>query len=387
MIIKKYLAKNMNEALIKIRSELGKDAIIISQRKVRAAGVKGYFSPKIIEITAAIENSKTPAKSERRKYTKSSNDFNESLEDFKKLIQKGQDGLKAKNIEQQVHKPENKQENKLEKSELDSEAKEIKNLLSKVIKNTEKEEDLILKKLKDIDIDEVFFEEIREQCSDDVKNFEEDFNKVLSKDIHIWDGDLNGKVVLVGPTGVGKTTTIAKLAGRLSLIDKKKVGLITIDTYRIGAVEQLKTYAEIMGIPFRVVITLKEMEQAIKDLEDCDVVLIDTTGRSSKNYMQISELRAYVNKVNADHTALVVSSTTKNRDLDVIIKGYSEIGYDKIIITKLDETRAYGSIYNICKKSNSKIAYITTGQNVPDDIKRPKIEELKKIVLGEENLC
>ncbi|AYE33415.1 flagellar biosynthesis protein FlhF [Clostridium septicum] len=387
MIIKKYLAKNMNEALIKIRSELGKDAIIISQRKVRAAGVKGYFSPKIIEITAAIENSKTPAKSEGRKYTKSSNDFNESLEDFKKLIQKGQDGLKAKNIEQQVHKPENKQENKLEKSELDSEVKEIKNLLSKVIKNTEKEEDLILKKLKDIDIDEVFFEEIREQCSDDVKNFEEDFNKVLSKDIHIWDGDLNGKVVLVGPTGVGKTTTIAKLAGRLSLIDKKKVGLITIDTYRIGAVEQLKTYAEIMGIPFRVVITLKEMEQAIKDLEDCDVVLIDTTGRSSKNYMQISELRAYVNKVNADHTALVVSSTTKNRDLDVIIKGYSEIGYDKIIITKLDETRAYGSIYNICKKSNSKIAYITTGQNVPDDIKRPKIEELKKIVLGEENLC
>lgn len=106
-----------------------------------------------------------------------------------------------------------------------------------------------------------------------------------------------GKVtVLVGPTGVGKTTTIAKLAGKLSLIDKKKVGLITIDTYRIGAVEQLKTYADIMNIPFKVVFSIKDMEKAIIDLDYCDVILVDTTGRSSKNMMQISELRAFIEK-------------------------------------------------------------------------------------------
>ena len=196
-----------------------------------------------------------------------------------------------------------------------------------------------------------------------------------------------GSFAFLGPTGVGKTTTIAKLAGRLALIEKKKVGLITIDTYRIGAVEQLKTYAEIMNIPFKVVITLKEMENAVSELEDCDVILIDTTGRSSKNTMQISELRAFTQKVNADHIALVISGTTKNRDIQTIINGYSEIGYEKMIITKLDETSSYGCIYNIIKKAQKPIAYITTGQNVPDDIRIPLKSEISKLILGEETVC
>ncbi|MDZ5010757.1 flagellar biosynthesis protein FlhF, partial [Clostridium perfringens] len=131
--------------------------------------------------------------------------------------------------------------------------------------------------------------------------------------------------------------------------------------YRIGAVEQLKTYAEIMNIPFKVVITLKEMENAVKELEDCDVVLIDTTGRSSKNTMQISELRAFTQKVNADHIMLVISGTTKNRDIITILNGYSELCYEKLVITKLDETSSYGGIYNIVKRSRKPIAYITTG--------------------------
>ena len=211
--------------------------------------------------------------------------------------------------------------------------------------------------------------------------------ELLENEIQVCTESLSGKVVLVGPTGVGKTTTIAKLAGRLALIEKKKVGLITIDTYRIGAVEQLKTYAEIMNIPFKVVITLKEMENAVSELEDCDAILIDTTGRSSKNTMQISELRAFTQKVNADHIALVISGTTKNRDIQTIINGYSEIGYEKMIITKLDETSSYGCIYNIIKKAQKPIAYITTGQNVPDDIRIPLKSEISKLILGEETVC
>ncbi|ATD54650.1 flagellar biosynthesis protein FlhF [Clostridium chauvoei] len=378
MIIKKYVANNMNEALTKIRYELGKDAIIVSQRKVRVSGIKGYFVPKVIEVTAAIENSKTSNSKSIKNNRRASNDFNESLEGFKKLIQNTQNEIISKPIETKPIKEEKK---------LDIEVKEIKDLLNKVIKNTAKEKDLVLDKLKDMDIDEIYFDEIKEKCSDNIDEFKKDFKNLLSQEINIWNGDLKGNVVLIGPTGVGKTTTIAKLAGRLSLVENKKVGLITIDTYRIGAVEQLKTYAEIMNIPFKVVITLKEMETAIEELKDCDVVLIDTTGRSSKNSMQLSELRAYINKVESDDIALVISSTTKNRDLEVILNGYKDIGYNKIIITKLDETIAYGSIYNIIKKSNTKLAYITTGQNVPDDIRKPTLEELQRIILGEETLC
>ncbi|MBS5951598.1 MAG: flagellar biosynthesis protein FlhF, partial [Clostridium sp.] len=157
--------------------------------------------------------------------------------------------------------------------------------------------------------------------------------------------------------------------------------------YRIGAVEQLKTYAEIMNIPFKVVITLKEMEEAINSLDDCDVILVDTTGRSSKNTMQISELRAFIQKVNSSNISLVISGTTKNKDINAILSGYGEINYEDIIITKLDETTSYGCIYNISKKSNKPISYITVGQNVPDDIKVPSKDEIIKLVLGEESIC
>ena len=373
MVIKKYIVKNMNEALTRIRYELGKDAIILSQRKVRESGVKGYFKPKLIEVTAALENNKLEKKNKYETVEKEENidSFKASLNSIKNIIDK--EDKKSK-------EPENN---------LKEEVKEIKDLLNKVIKNTnkEKEDNLVENYLNEIDVDKNLLEGLDLEDYDDIDKFKEDFKTLLSKEIKVSTKDLNGKIALIGPTGVGKTTTIAKLAGRLALIDKKKVGLITIDTYRIGAVEQLKTYAEIMNIPFKVVITLKEMEKAIKELEDCDVILIDTTGRSSKNTMQISELRAFIQKINADNISLVISGTTKNKDIDTILKGYGEINYENIIITKLDETTSYGCIYNIIKKSKKEIAYITTGQNVPEDIKTPSINEVCKLVLGEDTIC
>ncbi|MGL5084810.1 MAG: flagellar biosynthesis protein FlhF [Clostridium sp.] len=391
MIIKKYTVKSMNEALTRIRYELGKDAIIISQRKIKAPGVKGYFSPKLIEVTAALENSKK--KIEIEKSEKEDINFKESLEGFKKLINfkelENKDILESETKELKEAKIIDEFIPTFSDSKLSEEVKEMRELLNTVIKNTTKEEekDLITEFMKEIDINEKYFEDIKSQCSEDINVFKEDFKALISCKLEIDSDDLLGRVVLVGPTGVGKTTTIAKLAGRLALIEKKSVGLITIDTYRIGAVDQLKTYAEIMNLEFKVVNTIKEMESAVESLSHCDVVLIDTTGRSSKNTMQISELRAYVQNAKPDHTALVLSGTTKNRDIDTILNGYSEINYDKIIITKLDETTVYGGIYNIINKSGKPLAFITTGQNVPDDIKTPSKEDLIRLIFGEDNLC
>ena len=385
MIIKKYVVNNMNEALTRIRYELGRDAVIISQRKLKKSGFLGLFGSKKIEVTAAVENySKNNNSRNEEKEKQADDDYKDSLENLKKLL----------NTEMTVKKQEEKKEvveKKIsEQDSLKSEMQEMKALLNKVIKNTtldeEKQKDELLTLMTELDMDTEFYSDLKGIIGEE--NVIEKLKALINDNIEICSDELKGNVVLIGPTGVGKTTTIAKLAGRLSLIEKKKVGLITVDTYRIGAVEQLRTNAEIMNIKFKVVNTTKEMESAITELSDCDVVLIDTTGRSSKNKMQLSELRTFVDRAKADSISIVISATTKNKDIKTILDGYSDLNYDNVIITKLDETTTYGSLFNIMKRAQKPLRYITIGQNVPDDIKVPTKEEFIGYIFGEEkSLC
>ncbi len=142
-----------------------------------------------------------------------------------------------------------------------------------------------------------------------------------------------------------------------------------------------------MNIPFKVVFTMKDMEAAIESMKDCEVILIDTTGRSSKNTMQLSELRAFVEKTNAKSINLVVSATTKNKDIKIIADSYKALNFNRVIITKLDETSTYGSILNIIKEVGVPLSFITTGQNVPEDIKCPESSEIASLIIGEKNIC
>ncbi|WP_195970671.1 flagellar biosynthesis protein FlhF [Clostridium thermobutyricum] len=389
MVIKKYIVSNMNEALTMIRSELGKNAVIITQRKVRKEGVLGIFKPKLIEVTAAVENSKIVKNTnldEKKDMENSINSIKKLMEE--KLSNKSIEDKKLNNTIDNNKVIENINEsNNEEVIKLRHEISDIKEILNKTLIKTEKI-DYLHELLKELDIYEQFYDEFKEKIKNinDKEEVRNSLREIIDKEIIIDTEELKGKIVLVGPTGVGKTTTIAKLAGKLALKEGKKVGLITVDTYRIGAVDQLKTYAEIMDIDFKVVLNNKEMVEAVQAMKDLDVILIDSTGRSSKNIMQIKELKNLIGKAEVDSTFLVISGTTKNKDLKNIIEGYKGLEYNKIIITKLDETTSYGNIYNLQKLSGKPIRYLTVGQNVPDDIIDAKKEKVLDLLFLEEGI-
>ena len=191
--------------------------------------------------------------------------------------------------------------------------------------------------------------------------------------------------IFIGPTGVGKTTTIAKLASELSVTQKKKVALLTVDTYRIAAAEQLRTYASILEIPFRVIYSVEEMKQAAEDFREYDYIFVDTAGHSQHNEELKTDIENYIRTLEdimECENFLVLSATTKYRDLIDIADAYSEVVAYKLIFTKMDETGAKGNLYNVRMHTGAPIGYITNGQNVPDDIAVFDAQRIVKNLLG-----
>ena len=195
--------------------------------------------------------------------------------------------------------------------------------------------------------------------------------------------DKHSVVAFVGPTGVGKTTTIAKLAANFTLYKKKKVAMITADTFRVGAIEQLKLYGELLEIPVVVAYRSEDIKNIMKELADYDILLVDTMGSSPNNKMQIKKMKSIIDNIKPTETHLVLSATTKTAELNNILENYKELKYNKILITKLDETRTYGIIPNAVNFSKCCLSYITVGQNVPDDIKIASSENIAELILGE----
>ncbi len=192
---------------------------------------------------------------------------------------------------------------------------------------------------------------------------------------------------LVGPTGVGKTTTIAKLAANFRLKQKRNVGLITVDTYRIAAVEQLRTYADIIDLPMQVVSTPREMREAVKRMSGMDLILMDTAGRSPKDDIKIQELKAFLAEAAVDEVHLVLSSVASARVLQQTAERFAAVGTTALIFTKLDEATSFGNLFPAVRSSRLPLSYLTNGQNVPDDIEIARVDRVARLVLGMEPAC
>ena len=187
---------------------------------------------------------------------------------------------------------------------------------------------------------------------------------------------------LVGPTGVGKTTTIAKLAANFRLKEKRRVGLITVDTYRIAAVEQLRTYADIIDLPMHVVSTPREMRETVERMSHLDLILLDTAGRSPKDEVRLQELKAFLTEAAADEVHLVLSCMAGTRTLEQTAEQFATVGATSMILTKLDEVTGLGNVLPVLRSSRLPLSYLTNGQNVPDDIETADAHRLARMILG-----
>ena len=193
-------------------------------------------------------------------------------------------------------------------------------------------------------------------------------------------------VALVGPTGVGKTTTIAKLAANFQLREGLRVGLVTVDTYRIAAVDQLKTYAEIIDLPMQVVTNPFEMRRALDEMAGLDLILVDTAGRSPHDDLRIQELEHLIAGTGIDEVHLVMSGASSIDNWETTLDKFSTAGISSIVLTKLDEMQGLGPLLSLSRKTDLPISYLTTGQDVPEDIEPAETTRLTQLILGEQSL-
>lgn len=398
MIIKKFQGKTEEEAIEKAKAEMGSSAIVMNIKTMKTGGIMGLFKKSYIEVTAALEEMSEAASVIRqveqiRKEAEKPKPATESpkpapVEEKKEEKEAKREGLEEKLdslqslLLQQLHQDESEEKKGKNPENLEGESL----ALTKLIYNT----------LLENEVDEKYANQIIADIEKTIKKdtgVDQTLSNVYQRLVLKlgqpkcidWQQGKQQLIFFIGPTGVGKTTTIAKIASKLCLEEKAKVAMLTADTYRIAATEQLRTYANILSIPFQVIYSPEDMKEVVAELTDYDVILVDTSGHSSKNEEQLSATKRLVNSsgnTERNHCYLVLSATTKYRDLLTIADAYEDLKGYRLIFTKADETGCLGNILNMKLYTGAELSYLTNGQNVPDDIEKLNPQKVVKQLLG-----
>lgn len=438
MRVKRYVVDSMPDALQQIRSELGKDAVILNTKEVRLGGFLGLFSKKKIEVIAATDAANAPTSKRTPEPMPMAASYGSAVNKMtmqipaaspKPLVAQAEPAVAVaeppaayapKSDQPAVNhfaaaiaaasskekfvadsppvKPGQAEATKRE--DIMEEIRQVKEMMRKLSlqqspQSTKPEslrryeERLLEQEVSPEIVQQLIYGEEHEAAPHDpdmsvqeaenrvrdrlMSFFAERTSSSIRKDTRI--------VHIVGPTGVGKTTTIAKLAAEQVLKYQRKVGFITSDTYRIAAVEQLRTYANILNVPVEVVFSPLELTKAYKQLEDRDIIFMDTAGRNFRNEMYVSELNSLLASSGPSETYLVLSLTMKYRDMKAIAENFNKFNLDKVLFTKMDETDSYGSIVNLLHDYPLQLSYVTNGQNVPDDISLANTDKIVDLLM------
>ena len=386
MKVKTFRGPTMAEALDQVKQQFGRDAVILNTRSDPGGRVLGLGGKPYVEITAAPESSDLPPRARRGK-----------------MAQGYEATVGAEGAAQDLSLGNANSSARLSESLL-SEVESLKAVVGDLVRETRRAQaahipsalhDTYARLVENAVAEEIAQQlllRVRDRLGDDRLHDAVAVRAELASAVEsmvptagpIELSTVKGPTIisLVGPTGVGKTTTIAKLAANFSLREGKRVGLITIDTYRIAAVEQLRTYAQIIDVPLEVVMRPTELVDAVQRMSDRDVILIDTAGRSQRDTVKIQELRQFFDVVKPHEVHLVVSGTCGEAVMRDAVQRFSAVGIDRVILTKLDEAIGFGVILSCLQRVDARLSYVTTGQNVPDDIRLGEGKVLSRLVLG-----
>jgi flagellar biosynthesis protein FlhF len=370
MKVKKYVAPTMPEAMNKIRKELGADAVILSSKEIQEGGFLGFFKKRKIEVIAALDKGpiSTKQSTSSKMVASNSNTHRQKGQMETDLINemKSMRLILERQSQQQIHNKFALDYQVVYQHLIEQEVGE--ELATDIVQNIVKKHEASTVSPDNSTIQKDLKQEIENRLS----NLSFSGISNTAKVVHF-----------VGPTGVGKTTTLAKVAAASMLKDKKKVAFITMDTYRIAAIDQLKTYAKILDTPVEVVYSVEDYQAAVAKLKNYDLILVDTAGRNYRDEQYVKELEK--NMISRDNVEnyLVLSLTAKPKDINDIYYNFRHIPIRSLIFTKIDETRQYGSLLNIPLTHNMGISYLTNGQEVPDNILEPTKEVISNLIVGD----
>lgn len=405
MIIKKFQGKSEEEATNLAMEELGKNAVVMNVKEIRPKGMMKAFKRPLFEVTAALEEETegiNPKAMMSPIHMSENNTINMvANEDIRVPVMAHEDKLpdRTSGLEEKIESLQSLLEKKLAPEEGLRAPEEV-------IREDRQDRDnssesfrflkLLYGTLLENEVNEKYVNQIMDEVEKVMRSgssvdyiLSNVYQKMILKLGQPKTIELTGgkpKVIFfIGPTGVGKTTTLAKIASRLRVSEGKKVALMTADTYRIAAAEQLRTYANILDTSLTIVYSVEELNDAVGRVADYDVVLVDTAGFSHRNQEQRNEVKKLVDNLDEAYEKevyLVLSVTTKYRDLLEIADVYRDNFDFRIIFTKLDETSCCGNVYNMKMYTGADLSYTTNGQNVPDDIEVFDTQKMVKLLLG-----